>query len=146
MCGSICLSSIHCQNNLQSSVAKSSTRTITPPPSPNLTLIWNYHCNSLQLFNNCSKHGAKISLCGNVLQKPALSVLHSLKHWNISPEDKDSEMNNCSFHWKKPNICFILRTLVFAFEITVKWNVCYFLAQNLVLKMLQFNVHSFSGF
>lgn len=29
---------------------------------------------------------------------------------------------------KKPNICFFLRTLVFAFEITVKWKVCYFLA------------------
>lgn len=26
---------------------------------------------------------------------------------------------------KKPNICFILRTLVFAFEITVKWRLLF---------------------
>lgn len=45
-----------------------------------MTLIWNYHCNSLQLFSNCSKDGAKIGLPGNMLQKPAMSVFHSLRH------------------------------------------------------------------
>lgn len=69
------LSSIHCQNNLQSSVAKCSPRTIkkNPQPSPSLTLIWNYLYSSLQLFNSCSKHGAKIRLPGNMLQNLAMS-------------------------------------------------------------------------